>query len=126
MSPMLEFLPGAYMMACLAIALFFALYWRRTRDRLFAVFALAFVLFAVERFVLVFVPADLEGRHWIFLVRLIGFVLIIAGVVDKNRPRRRARQGVPKAHARPSAEGSRLAEGTVRAPPGERGARAPL
>lgn len=92
------FLPGAYAMACVAIALFFTLYWRKTRDRLFAVFALAFLLFALERVVLAFVPADQEGRHWIFLARLVGFVLIILGVVDKNRPRRKADEDQPPPH----------------------------
>lgn len=93
------FLPGAFTMACVAIALFFTLYWRKTKDRLFAVLALAFLLFAIERVVLAFVPADQEGRHWIFLARLIGFVLIIIGIVDKNRPQRREKRG-------PRAEGS--------------------
>ena len=86
---MTQFLPGAFTMACVAIALFFTVYWRKTKDRLFAVLALAFLLFAVERIVLAFVPADRQGRHWIFLARRIGFVLIILGVVDKNRPHRR-------------------------------------
>lgn len=112
---MIQFLPGAFTMACLAIALFFAVYWRKTRDRLFAVFALAFLLFALERIVLAFVPADQEGRHWIFLARLIGFVLIIVGVVDKNRPQRRAKGG-PRTAAEP-ADPPRKIEGDQRAPP---------
>lgn len=29
-----------------------------------------------------------ETRHWFYLVRLLGFLLIIAGVMDKNRGRR--------------------------------------
>lgn len=85
---MQPFLSGAFMLACVAIALFFVQYWKRTRDRLFAVLALAFALLALERWVLAFVPPWQEGRHWIFLARLLAFSLIIAGIIDKNRPRR--------------------------------------
>jgi hypothetical protein len=27
-----------------------------------------------------------EARHWFYVLRLIGFVLILAAIVDKNRP----------------------------------------
>jgi hypothetical protein len=85
-----SFLLGAFTLACAAIALFFFQYWRRSRDRLFLVFSFAFVLFTVERIVLAFVSADQEGRHWIFLARLCAFILISVGIIDKNRPHRRA------------------------------------
>ncbi|MFO7178438.1 MAG: DUF5985 family protein [Pseudomonadota bacterium] len=84
------FLLGATTLACAAVALFFFRYWRRSHDRLFAILAAAFGLLMLERIVLSSVPAQLEGRHWIYLVRLLAFVLIIAGVIDKNWPRRRA------------------------------------
>jgi hypothetical protein len=29
-------------------------------------------------------PAD-EARHWFYVLRLIGFVMILAAVIDKNR-----------------------------------------
>lgn len=82
------FFSGAFMLASAAIALFFYRYWQRSRDRLFVVFALAFALLALERTVLAFFPAYLDGRHFIFVARLLAFVLIIYGIVDKNRPRR--------------------------------------
>lgn len=82
------FVLGAFVMASAAVALFFFRYWRTTSDRLFAIFSVAFGLFAVERTVLASVPAHLEGRHLIFLVRLAAFVLIIFAVIDKNRRRR--------------------------------------
>lgn len=85
---------GAFVMACLAVALFYERYWRRTRDRLFAILALAFAMLAVERLVLGLVPTHMEGRHLVFLLRLAAFATIILGVVDKNWPRRRrARPG---------------------------------
>lgn len=84
-----QFLSGALVVASAAVALFFVKYWRATHDRLFAILAFAFCLLALERTVLAFVPVSLEGRHWIFLARLLAFALIIVGVLDKNRPRRR-------------------------------------
>lgn len=81
------FLSGAFMLACAAAGLFFVRYWIRTHDRLFAALAVAFFLFALERAVLAYLPLELEGRHFIYLARLIGFVLIILGIVDKNRSR---------------------------------------
>lgn len=72
-----------------AFALFFFRYWERTRDRLFAILALTFTLLALERIVLAFVSHYLEGRHWIFVARLLAFVLILIGIIDKNRPHRR-------------------------------------
>ncbi|TKD05223.1 hypothetical protein E8A74_21380 [Polyangium fumosum] len=74
----------------LAVSLFFLRFWRKSRERLFALLSLVFALLAVERSVLAFVRGDHESRHWIFLVRLLAFALLIAGIVDKNRrqPRR--------------------------------------
>jgi hypothetical protein len=86
-----SFLAGAFTLACIAVAGFFWSYWRKTRDRLFAIFALAFALLGLERIVLVAVPEELEGRHFLYLNRLLAFALIIAGVLDKNRPQRRLR-----------------------------------
>jgi hypothetical protein len=83
------FVSGAFMIACVAVALFYFRYWRRTRERLFLVLCAAFAMFAIERGVLAFVPFHLDGRHLIFFVRLAAYVLIIAGIVDKNWPRGR-------------------------------------
>lgn len=84
---LISFLSGAIFMACLAVALHFARLWRRTGDRLFAFFLTAFVVFAAERVVLALVPAHNEFAPFVYLVRLIAFGLIIAGVIDKNRTR---------------------------------------
>jgi hypothetical protein len=87
------FLSGAATLACAAIALFYMRYWRRTHDRLFVALALAFSMLALERTVLVLVPPAYEGRHLIYLARLAAFVLICAGIIDKNRSRRGIRGG---------------------------------
>lgn len=81
-----SFVSGAFCMASAAVTLFFLRFWRTTRDRLFAILSLAFALLTLERAVLAFVPLEHEGRHWIYVARLVAFVLIIAGILDKNRP----------------------------------------
>jgi hypothetical protein len=82
-----SFLSGAIFMACLAIALHFHALWRRTGDRLFGFFLAAFIALAVERIVLSSVSAQNEYAPFVYLVRMVAFGLITAGVIDKNRAR---------------------------------------
>ena len=84
---MKPFLSGAIFMVCLTIALFFFRFWRRTSDRLFLAFGVAFLLLMVERIVLVAIDASHEFAPYVYLVRLLAFMLIIAAIVDKNRRR---------------------------------------
>jgi hypothetical protein len=81
------FLSGAISMASLAIALFFLRFWRQTGDRLFVIFAAAFGLLMVERLMLTTVSASHELAPYIYVVRLLAFILIMGAVVDKNRRR---------------------------------------
>jgi len=88
--PMLhQFLWGAEAMASLTAALLFLRFWRLTRDRLFAFFSLAFCALTLNWVVLAILNAPAEGHHYIYLLRLVAFVLIISGIVDKNRRARR-------------------------------------
>lgn len=87
---MSDVLGGATSFGCLVIALFFFRFWRQTADRLFAAFALAFAIFAANRFVLAVLEEDDEARPYVYLVRLLAFLVIIAAIVDKNRPRAEA------------------------------------
>jgi O-antigen/teichoic acid export membrane protein len=82
---MIDFLSGAAALASAGIALFFLRYWRDTRDRLFAIFALAFAIFAVNRIILAALDEADEARTIVYLSRLAAFVLIIVAIVDKNR-----------------------------------------
>ena len=79
------FLAGAISMACLTIALFFLRFWRRTGDRLFLAFAVAFGLLMLERVILVALAASHEFAPYVYLVRLVAFAVIIGAVLDKNR-----------------------------------------
>ena len=87
---MSDFLDGATMLASLGVALFFLKYWRSTGDRLFAVFAAAFTVFAVNRVLLVALDETSEYRTGVYLLRAAAFTLIALAIVDKNYgPRRR-------------------------------------
>lgn len=82
---MFEFLAGASFVAAVAIALFFARFWRDTGDRFFALFALAFAIFAANRLALTILDDESEARTVIYLARAAAFGLIVAAIVDKNR-----------------------------------------
>lgn len=80
-----SFMSGAVMMGCVGAALFFFKFWSKTQDRFFAIFASAFLLLALERWLFLFIRAPNEAHTWVFVVRLFAFLLIVSAVVDKNR-----------------------------------------
>jgi peptidoglycan/LPS O-acetylase OafA/YrhL len=72
-------------MACAVAALLFLRFWKVSRERLFLFFSLAFAVLGLNWFCLaLFTPGE-ETRYYFYLLRLCAFVLIIAGIVDKNR-----------------------------------------
>lgn len=83
-----DFLQGATMLASLGVALFFVRYWRRTGDRLFLAFSLAFSVFAVNRVLLSMLEEDSEATTFVYLLRALTFFLIALAVLDKNLQRR--------------------------------------
>ena len=85
---MSTFVQGATMLGSFAIAVFFLRYWRQTGDRLFGVFALAFTLFGVNRIVLAALDSDSEARTWLYGLRALMFLAILAAIIDKNVQRR--------------------------------------
>lgn len=82
---MKQFLWGALTMASAVAAVFFLRYWRMTHDRLFAFFSIAFIVLALNWLALAIVDPNMETRHILYILRLVAFVLIIVGIVDKNR-----------------------------------------
>ncbi|WP_224248636.1 DUF5985 family protein [Hyalangium gracile] len=76
---------GALVMACLACALFFLRFWRASRDRLFAFFSLAFVVMGCNWLALTLLDVDDERRHYVYVIRLVSFLLILYAIWDKNR-----------------------------------------
>jgi hypothetical protein len=79
------FVSGLIVAGYLAAVLFFLRGWRDTRDRLFGIFAAAFVMLAVQRTALtVLVPSEGVSIA-LYALRAGAFVLIIWAIVDKNR-----------------------------------------
>ncbi len=82
---MKDFLEGALCMGYLLIALFFLRFWRRSLDRLFAYFALAFAILAASRLTLTLMHLPDEAQLLIRTLRLAAFMLILWAIIDKNR-----------------------------------------
>jgi hypothetical protein len=80
---------GLLAMGFLAVALFFLRFWRRTRDSLFACFALAFLLMAFNQAVPVLFHVPSEEQAGIYLFRLAAYGLIIGAIMAKNMGRGR-------------------------------------
>jgi peptidoglycan/LPS O-acetylase OafA/YrhL len=78
-------LAGALMLAYAISGLFLFRFWVKTRDRLFAIFALAFWVLMCERLLLVIINPATEGFPYIYSVRLLAFLLILGAIIDKNR-----------------------------------------
>lgn len=78
---------GVLAMASLMAALFFVRYWRATRERLFGFFALFFVGMTANWTVLALVdhPVDEARQVHAYAIRLVAFVILIIGIIDKNR-----------------------------------------
>jgi hypothetical protein len=72
-------------MACFGVAVCFGRFWRQTTDRLFGFFALAFTLLGGNTLLLAAINPAHESRHLVYLLRLAAFLVIIVGVIDKNR-----------------------------------------
>lgn len=80
-----DFLSGAITLGFLVAGLFFLRFWRRTHDRLFLIFAIAFTLLGLGQAVQALANIAEEERSFIFLIRLAAFTLILAAVIRKNR-----------------------------------------
>jgi 1-deoxy-D-xylulose 5-phosphate reductoisomerase len=85
---MIEFLAGAVTLGYVVAAAFFLRFWRRTHDRLFLAFGAAFLLMALNQLLATVLGAADERTVFTYLLRILGFILIIAAIIDKNLQRR--------------------------------------
>ena len=79
-----SFLTGAITITHWAVAYFFLRFGKKTGERLFLAFAVAFWLLGTEHIVPLFLPLEPDS-FLIYSFRLVGFALIIAAIVNKNR-----------------------------------------
>jgi len=84
---LLIFLQGIGSTAAWINGLFFLRFWRESRDALFAFFGAAFGLLGLSWALLALVAPTQETRPYIYGLRLVAFLLIIAGIATKNRRR---------------------------------------
>jgi hypothetical protein len=90
MTPFYHFLNGMNAMGMLACGLMFLRAWKKTSDRLFLIFGLAFWVMTIERILLELHPRDVlvpEAVSNVYILRLISFVMILYAIIDKNRSR---------------------------------------
>jgi uncharacterized protein DUF5985 len=79
------FLFGMLVMGCGIASVFFAKFWSTTRERLFLYLALAFALLGAERVAALVALVTPFETVWLYVLRLAAFLVIIVGLVEKNR-----------------------------------------
>jgi hypothetical protein len=94
MEMLIQFLLGFTVACACAIGVFFIKFWSRTQDRLFVIFALAFLLMGVGWVAQALTmrphseaPGD-ESSYLVYIPRLLAFSCILWGIWDKNRASR--------------------------------------
>jgi hypothetical protein len=80
-----QFTRGGLVFGCFVTGLFFLHYFRQSRDRIFVFFVVAFWALALHWIGLAIADPPAETRHYLFLLRLLAFVALIIGILDKNR-----------------------------------------
>jgi quinol-cytochrome oxidoreductase complex cytochrome b subunit len=81
------FVTGIIAMGYFVAALFFLRFWKGTRDKLFAIFAMAFVILALQQLGIAILGKPTEKHTLLYIPRLLAFLLIIYAIIDKNRKR---------------------------------------
>lgn len=81
---MIEFLAGALTLAFLLAGLWFLRFWRRTGDRLFLHFAIAFWLFSLNQIASSTPIVTDETGGYEYVLRVLGFVWILVAIAEKN------------------------------------------
>jgi hypothetical protein len=83
-----NFVFGIITMGYVVAGLFFAKFWSRSRDLLFAIFAVAFWLLALNQAIVAVIEVPREEQSLAYLLRLAAFILIIVAIIHKNAARR--------------------------------------
>jgi len=80
---------GAAAMGWMACALFFLRFWKQSHERLFAFFSLAFALLGLNSVASALMESMDERRYYLYVARLVAFLIILYAIWDKNRAGRR-------------------------------------
>jgi len=86
---MIDYLAGAVTLGYLIAGLFFLRFWRKTADRLFFAFAAAFFLLALNQLLATLLEAGDERTVYAYALRVLGFLLILWAIIEKNVQQRR-------------------------------------
>lgn len=83
------FFAGMIAMGFLVASVFFMKFWKKTEDPLFAAFAAAFALLAVNQSIASVTTLGRDELSWVWLLRLSAYCIIIAAIAWKNLRRSR-------------------------------------
>jgi hypothetical protein len=81
----MHFLWGALTVLCFVAGLFFLKYWRQSRESLFVALACSFWLLGLNWLALAILDVQDETRHYLYVLRLVAFLLLIVGIAGPNR-----------------------------------------
>lgn len=84
MYPHSDFFSGMITMGYFVASAFFFRFWVRTSDALFIAFSVAFLLLAISTALTALLSLPYEERSWLYLIRLVAFVLLIGAILGKN------------------------------------------
>ena len=76
---------GALVASCVYGGILFLRFWHRSRDRFHLFLAIAMGLLAANWIAVLSIRPSGEPHSEVYLVRLAAFLVILYGVVDKNR-----------------------------------------
>jgi len=80
-----ELLCGVLVTLYAVAGLFFLRFWRKLKDQILGYFAFAFWVLAAQELGLGMLHEENENAVWCYLMRLLAFVLILFGILSKNR-----------------------------------------
>jgi nitric oxide reductase large subunit len=81
-----QMLLGAIAVASFLVGLFFARFWRTTKDRFFLYFAISFWIEGLNRVYVGAMSLRSENLPINYLIRLVAYALILVAIWEKNRP----------------------------------------
>jgi hypothetical protein len=104
MKPVTDILLGAVIMGDVIAAVFFVRYWRLTGDRFFLFFSASFIAIAVSRVVVDENLPPVGYEPFGYIIRILSYVFIIAGIMYKNIGAKRSAAAPPSGPARMTRE----------------------